>query len=199
MLRASASSAPVSERGIRRKLRVARGRWGSAKANGGRSTRTAAPAEMTTSGALGKTREAALSIAAACIAASGGFDLCARRTQDETIAVAAASAAAHLRVLFDATVAAAAATGIEARPRARTCDRLRWEWLASTATVLDGAPDARLLAECARILDAVDAGGAVVLSEGEGIAARFQIATAEAHSLAAAAAHRRDRALALAT
>ncbi len=197
MLRASASSAPVSERGIRRKLRVARGRWGSAKANGRRSTRTAAPAEMTTSGALGKTREAALSIAAACIAASGGFDLCARRTQDETIAVAAASAAAHLRVLFDATVAAAAATGIDARPRARTCDRLRWEWLASTATVLDGAPDARLLAECARILDAVDAGGAVVL--GEGIAARFQIATAEAHSLAAAAAHRRDRALALAT
>ena len=191
MLRAKADS----QRGIRRKLRVARGRWGGTK--GPRNTRSAAPAEMTTSGALGKTREAALSIATACNAAVGGFDLCARRTQDETIAVAAQNAAAHLRSLFHATIEAAAAKGIDARPRARTCDRLRWEWLASTATVLDGAPDRRLLSECARLLAAVDPAGAVEL--GEGIAARFLIASAEAYSLATATLHRRDRALALAS
>jgi hypothetical protein len=36
-------------------------------------------------------------------------------------------------------------------PRTRsTCrERLRWEWLASSARLLDGAPERRLLAECA--------------------------------------------------
>jgi len=185
----------VSQRGIRRKLRVARGRWGGTK--GPRNTRSAAPAEVTTSGALGKTREAARSIATACNAAAVGFELCARRTQDATIAVAAQNAAAHLRSLFHVTIEAAAAKGIDARPRARTCDRLRWEWLASTATVLDGVPEGRLLAECARLLAAVDAAGAVEL--GGGIAARFQIASAEAYSLATASLQRRERLLAFAS
>ena len=151
---------------------------------------------MTTSGALGKACEAALSIATACNAAAGGFDLCARRTQDETIAVATRNAAGFLRSLSEATIAAAAARGIDARPRARTCDRLRWEWLASTATVVDGTPDGRLLSECARILADVDTTGAVEL--GDGIAARFQIASAEAYSLASAVVHLRQSTLALA-
>lgn len=184
----------VSQRGIRRKLRVARGRWGGAKGRG--NTRSAAPAEMTTSGALGKAADAALAIATACNAASVGFDLCARRTQDETIAVAATNAAAFLRSLSEVTVAAAASKGIDAQPRARTCDRLRWEWLASTASVVDGEPDGRLLSECARILAGVDATGAAELDNG--IAARFQIACVEAYSLASTVLHRRQATLALA-
>jgi hypothetical protein len=51
-------------------------------------------------------------------------------------------------------VAAAEACGVDARPRHRTGERLRWEWLASTATVVDGAADEWILAECARILAA---------------------------------------------
>jgi len=139
---------------------------------------------MTTSSALGKAVDAALSIATACDSAAGGFDLCAQRTQEETIAVAARNAAAFLRSLSEATIATAAALGVHARPRARTGDRLRWEWLASTGAIVDGAPDRRLLSECARILAGVDVTGANEL--GSDVAARFQIAAAEAYSLAAA-------------
>ena len=195
---------------VRRKLRVARGRWRGpmslsgadtstprVKRSGGspatpdgvhtvsnRTTRGVAPAEMITPNGLGKLPDAALAVASACNAASVGFDLCARRTQDERIAVAAKSAARFLRSLLDATIAAASTWGIDARPRARTCERLRWEWLASTATVVDGCPDVRLIAECARILAETDTSAARDL--GEAITARFRVATAEAYSLASA-------------
>jgi hypothetical protein len=139
---------------------------------------------MITSKTSGNPADAALAIASACSAAAVGFDLCAVRTPDDMIAVAAKSAAAFLRSLLDATVAAADSAGIDARPRARTGDRLRWEWLASTATILDGAPDGRLVSECARILSEVDSVAAIGLEDG--IAARFRLALAEAHSLASA-------------
>lgn len=174
------SAEAVSRRGVRRKLRVACGRSSSAERR--RSARSAAHAGTTAPGALGKAGEAALALATACDVAADGFELCARRTRDETIAVAVQSAAAFLRALVDATVAAAAARGIDARPRRRTCERLRWEWLASTATVVDGTPCARLLSECARTLAAVDALGTAAL--GDGIVARFQVAAVEAYSLA---------------
>jgi hypothetical protein len=133
---------------------------------------------------LGKTADAALTMTSACSAAAVGFELCALRTRDETISVAAKNAAAFLRSLGGATENAARAKGIDARPRSRTCDRLRWEWLASTATVLDGSPDGRLASECARLLSEVDADS--VANLGDEIAARFRVATAEAHSLASA-------------
>lgn len=135
-------------------------------------------------------------VASACNAASVGFELCARRTQDERIAVAAKSAASFLRSLLDATIAAASSWGIDARPRAQTRERLRWEWLASTATVVDGCPDVRLIAECARILAETDASAACDL--GDAITARFRVATAEAYSLASAI-QQAQRAPALAT
>lgn len=40
-------------------------------------------------------------------------------------------------------------------PSARRGGRLRWEWLASTGSMLDGTPDARLLAECAFLADRI--------------------------------------------
>lgn len=150
---------------------------------------------MTTRRDPGKLPDAARAMVSACDAAAAGFDLCARRTDDETIAVAARSAAACVRALAGATVSAARGLGIDARPRARTCDRLRWEWLASTAMVVDGSADGRLLDECARVLADVDASAAVAL--GEELAARLRLASAEAYSLASAVAQRR-RGLALA-
>lgn len=194
---------------VRSKLRVARGRWRratspSSSSSGrpategrtGRTTRGETPAEMITRSDPGKLPDAARAMVSACDAAAAGFDLCARRTDDETIAVAARSAAGCVRALSDATVSAARALGIDARPRARTGDRLRWEWLASTATVVDGSADGRLLAECARILAEVDASAAAGL--GEEIGARLRLASAEAYSLAAAVAQRRRLTLAFA-
>jgi hypothetical protein len=111
-----------------------------------------------------------------------GFDLCARRTRDKTIAVAAENAAASLRSLVEATTEIGGGLQANAAPRARTGERLRWEWLASTAMVVDGAAEGRLLSECARIL-----GDAVVhtrASVDPTIAARFRVASAEAFSLA---------------
>lgn len=166
---------------VSRKLRVAREQYA---ALGRRTTRSDEPGEVLTRSVFGKTAGAALAITSACTAAAVGFDLCAARTHDETIAVAAKNAAAFLRSLGQATEAAARAKGIEARPRERTCDRLRWEWLASTATVLDGSSDARLAGECARLLSEVDVASGRNL--GDGIAARFRVAVAEARSLASA-------------
>jgi hypothetical protein len=123
-------------------------------------------------------------VAAACREAATGFELCARRTREPSTAVAAKSAAKNLRAVLEAVLDAAAFHRVEAPPRARTGERLRWEWLASTAAVVDGGePSARLLAECARVLgsalDVVRRGGF-----DEPIAARLRVASAEAYSLA---------------
>lgn len=133
---------------------------------------------------FGDLESVAVAITTACDAAAVGLDVCARRTSDELTFVAAKSAAAFLRELSAATVEAAEARGVSVRPRSRTCDRLRWEWLASTATIVDGSPDARLLAECVRLLSEVDADIAREL--GGEIEARFHVASAEAYSLASA-------------
>jgi hypothetical protein len=184
---------------VRRKLRVARGRWtswGPRSVVRTNTTTRSASADMITPSPAGKLADVVFSIAAACSGAIVGFDLCARRTRDETIAVAARCAAAFLRALLDATVEAAWFHGIEVRPRPRTGERMRWEWLASTATVVDGSTERRLLAECARILTEVDASAADAL--GDAIAARLRVASAEAYSLAAAAEQARERRLAFA-
>jgi hypothetical protein len=136
--------------------------------------------------------ESALSVTSACAAAAAGFELCARRTRDATIGVAAASAAGVVRALSASIVTGAEARHIDARPRPRTCDRLRWEWLFSTGTVVDGHPERRLLAECARILgDTLAAAATLRAGLGEEIAARLRLASAEAHSLALAVEYER--------
>jgi hypothetical protein len=114
-------------------------------------------------------------MASACKAAIVGYELCADRSNVATIAVAARNAATNLRTLLDL---------LPADSRARTGDRLRWEWLASTATVLDGAADARLLAECARILSRARPTEAEV--DDPELVGRFLVASAEAYSLASA-------------
>jgi hypothetical protein len=142
--------------------------------------------------------EAALAIASACGAVVAGFEPCVRRTRDVKIAVAARNAAGSLKALQEATIAADDALGVDARPRARTCDRLRWEWLASTATVVDGSADARLLSGCARILSEVVAATRSTNALGPEIPARLRLAPAEACSLSLAVVHERRQELALA-
>lgn len=134
-------------------------------------------------------------VATALSAAIAGFEVCARRSRDPRIVVAARSAAECLQLLFAATLVAAADVGVDAHPRRRTCDRLRWEWLASTATVVDGRPDRRVLSECARILEELVVTDAVH-SLGDEIAARLRIASAEANSLGLAVDYELRRELA---
>jgi hypothetical protein len=132
-------------------------------------------------------RDPFVTAAGACASAAMGFELLAERTRDGAIGVAARNAAACLRGVIAGAVTAAEAYGVDARPRHRTGERLRWEWLASTATVVDGAADERILAECARIL------AAAVETVGPGdqdreesenlLCDRLRLASAEAFSL----------------
>jgi hypothetical protein len=104
-----------------------------------------------------------------------GYELCARRTTDPNVAVAVKNAAESLAKL------------VGVQPKARTSERLRWEYVASTGALMRGA-DARLLAECARIL-----GDALALAPSD---QRVRLASAEAWSLAAAVAPIRRAAIA---
>jgi hypothetical protein len=137
-------------------------------------------------------------LASACTSAATGFELLVRRTREPSIAAAATGAAAHLRSVAAAAVADAASRGLDARPRARTGDRLRWEWLASTASVLDGTADQRILEECARVLgDALPTVTRALAPRGRAqetrdtganqLCDRLRLASAEAYSLAHAA------------
>lgn len=142
--------------------------------------------------------DTARSVVEACSSAITGLELCARRARDEATVVASASAADFLRALLAATGAVAAERGLDVEPRPRTGDRLRWEWLASTATAVDGAPEGRLLSECARVLSEALTAAVEIDALGEGIAARLRVASAEAYSLASALRYRRRGDLALA-
>ena len=85
-------------------------------------------------------RESVLSaISAACLDASLGLDLCAKRWNPS-----AAALALRCRML---------AAQMRTPPRARMADRMRWEWLASTASLLEPTPERRLIAECLRVFD----------------------------------------------
>jgi hypothetical protein len=133
-------------------------------------------------------------LAAACTSAATGLELLVRRTREPSIAAAAKGAADNLRSVAGLAVSEAASRGLDALPRARTGDRLRWEWLASTASVLDGAADERVLEECARVLgEAIPTVTRALAPRGKDKSAdhlcdRLRLASAEAYSLAHTAA-----------
>lgn len=85
-------------------------------------------------------------IASAAQAASIGFDVCARR------AVTKASAARMTWLADQARgIAEAASTKVPGGVRRpTTSERMRWEWLASTAVRLDGGAEGRLADEANR-------------------------------------------------
>lgn len=87
-------------------------------------------------------------LATATDAAAQGLSVCARRAGSREVAADAAALAQ--------TLGALAARAKERVPggmrRASTSERLRWEWLASTAALLDGGAERRIAEEVARHL-----------------------------------------------
>lgn len=92
-----------------------------------------------------------------------GYAVTARHTLDEHLA-AKCSALAGLHRVIAADLAMLIALSGALPPRVTsTCgERLRWEWLASSARLIDGAAEDRLLAECARIQHEADDAAALV-------------------------------------
>ena len=97
-------------------------------------------------------------LANAIATAHAAYALCAKKTSDPNVAVAANNAAASLAASF-------------AIAPLRLGDRLRLEWLGA----MRGA-DARLLGECTRVLGDAISGDATVTD-------RIRLASAEAYSL----------------
>lgn len=91
-------------------------------------------------------------LAASCTAVAAGFEACTRHAKGSGIVETAERLAVEHRALAEDITRLATNLGAPVRRTAATCEHLRWEWLASTGSSLDGAPDERLLAECMRLL-----------------------------------------------
>lgn len=96
----------------------------------------------------GPHREEHRKIAESAQAASIGFDVCARRAGTKAVAERMTWLAAEARAI--AEHAAARVPGGVRGPT--TSERMRWEWLASTAALLDGGTEGRLAAESSRLV-----------------------------------------------
>jgi len=138
-------------------------------------------------------------VASALQSAAYGFELGAQKTRDEAIAVAMTREAASLRAGVELVIVAAKTAGVDLEGRVRMSDRLRWEWVASTAMMLDGRVEPRVLLECTRVLDEVallSAGPALPIALRAQIDARLRVARSTATSLASSMADHADLALA---
>lgn len=94
--------------------------------------------------------EQAQRLATACTAMAAGFRACAKHTRNEALAESALTMALEQESLAGEVVRIGAALGVSLRRTSGMSESLRWEWLASTATLLDGSSDVRVLAECLR-------------------------------------------------
>jgi hypothetical protein len=90
----------------------------------------------------------ARTIARACHEAAAGLGVCARRCVSADLAARLAEVATHAH----AAAEAASALVPDGVRRPSTSERLRWEWLASTAATLDEAPERRVAEEAVRHL-----------------------------------------------
>lgn len=153
---------------MKRVLRCAARR--SQRARDVRAGRVAPPSEE-------QVHSAARRVAADSIALSAGFEVWSRHVADGELANAARAMSIEERA-----IAMALAGG-----PTRTGDRLRWEWLASTAAQLDGAPHARLAAEVLRFVDEIERSLRSLERDAASspIAARVRGAVATARHLAA--------------
>lgn len=87
-------------------------------------------------------------IAEASQSASVGFEVCARRAETRELAGRMTRLASEARAIAES--AAARVPGGVRRPS--TSERMRWEWLASTAALLDGGVGGRVAEEALRHL-----------------------------------------------
>ena len=88
------------------------------------------------------------SVASAAQAAAVGFDVCARRARTKDVIERMTRLAIEARA--HAEHAGARVPGGIRKPT--TSERMRWEWLASTAALLDGGVEGRLAEEATRLL-----------------------------------------------
>lgn len=87
-----------------------------------------------------------------CSRLAAGYGMCARRASDPDVADLAGSLSTLHRAVAHELAAFLAAAGAGVPRTKSTCsEHLRWEWLASTGRLMNGAPERPLLAECARI------------------------------------------------
>lgn len=89
------------------------------------------------------------SVASAAQAAAVGFHVCARRARTKAVMQRMTKLADEARAL--AEDAGARVPGGVRKPT--TSERMRWEWLASTAALLDGGAEGRLAEEAIRLLE----------------------------------------------
>jgi len=98
-----------------------------------------------------------------------GYAVTARHAADEGLVAECVSLASLHRAVASELASLLASAGAPPPRIITTCgERLRWEWLASSARLIDGASESRLLAECARIRgEADDAAAELVRSDAE--------------------------------
>lgn len=116
------------------------------KRQAARRRRPEAKRKKATRGLFAASPEHLRKIALACTEAAACYEVLTKRAKSAEVAGDAMELAIRHRACIDALDA----IGLPAR-RASTCERLRWEWFASTAALLDGAADARLAREGARL------------------------------------------------
>jgi hypothetical protein len=121
-------------------------------------------------------------VGALCLSAATGLDVCAKRTENADVAAAASALASRARRV--AETAGAFLPGGLRKPS--TSERLRWDWLASTAPSSGGRPETRVVDEAARQLG-LAADAAVRLARAGDTDPRVSSLANEARSIAAAA------------
>ena len=106
-----------------------------------------------------------LAITSANLAA--GYAVTARHASDEGLVAECLSLASLHRAVASDVASLLASAGAPPPRIITTCgERLRWEWLASSARLIDGVAENRLLAECARIRGEADVAAVVLLRAG---------------------------------
>lgn len=106
-------------------------------------------------------------LAVACSSLALGYSVTAKHARDEQIADRAIILADTYRSISALLAGLARSLGDEPTLRTKaTCgERLRWEWIASSARIMDGAPEGRLLDECARTQRAAEVASATLQTD----------------------------------
>lgn len=119
--------------------------------NGFLPTERALPSEVS----LADVADALTRIASTSETCVVGLVVLARASSGTLAADVAEDLVEELRGVVSTTRFVGSALGVlpEDPPRRPTCERLRWEWLASTGALLDGDPRHRLAAECGVALE----------------------------------------------
>jgi hypothetical protein len=119
-------------------------------------------------------------MASALLAATLGFEVCARRAHTKDVGARMTALAEEVRAVAESIVARV--PGGVRKPS--TSERMRWEWLASTAALLDGGIEGRIADEANRHL-AIAARAAAKIDDAD-LAARIDVLAATSRAVVSA-------------